>query len=69
VVARLRRGQVDAVLLVDDQSSSDTLWIAPTDPMLVSVDDHVLREAGVDDPQKPAPTPHYSAPSPVPAPS
>jgi hypothetical protein len=52
VVDRLQRGQVDTVLLVDDQSSTDTLWIAPDDPMLVAVDDNVLREAGVDDPQK-----------------
>ena len=52
VATRLQRGQVDTVLLVDDQSSTDTLWIAPADPTLVSVDDHVLREAGVDDPQK-----------------
>jgi hypothetical protein len=52
VVARLQRGQVDTVLLVNDQSSTDTLWIAPDDPTLVSVDDHVLREAGVDDPRK-----------------
>jgi hypothetical protein len=52
VVARLQRGQVDTVLLVNDPSSTDTLWIAPADPTLVSVDDHVLREAGVDDPRK-----------------
>jgi hypothetical protein len=52
VAARLQRGQVDTVLLVSDQSSTDTLWIAPADPTLVSVDDHVLREAGVDQPRK-----------------
>ncbi|WP_250033795.1 baeRF2 domain-containing protein [Paractinoplanes maris] len=52
VVTRLQRGQADTVLLVDDQSSTDQLWIAPDDPTLVSVDDHVLREAGVDDPRK-----------------
>ena len=52
VVARLQRGQVDTVLLVNDQSSTDMLWIDPADPTLVSVDDHVLREAGVTDPQK-----------------
>jgi hypothetical protein len=52
VVSRLQRGQVDTVLLVDDQSSPDTLWIAPDDPTLVSVDDHVLLEAGVQEPQK-----------------
>jgi hypothetical protein len=52
VVTRLQRGQVDTVLLVNDPSSTDTLWIAPDDPTLVSVDDHVLREAGVANPQK-----------------
>ncbi|BFU45255.1 Vms1/Ankzf1 family peptidyl-tRNA hydrolase [Krasilnikovia sp. MM14-A1004] len=52
VVARLPRGQVDTVLLVDDQSSTDTLWIAPDDPTLVSVDDQLLRDAGVSDPQR-----------------
>ncbi|GID33036.1 hypothetical protein Abr02nite_80190 [Paractinoplanes brasiliensis] len=52
VVTRLSRGQVDTVLLADDPSSTDMLWIAPDDPALVSVDDHVLREAGVGDPVK-----------------
>ena len=52
VVTRLQRGQVDTVLLVDDQSSTDMLWIDPADPTLVSVDDHVLREAGVTGPLK-----------------
>jgi hypothetical protein len=52
VVARLQRGQVDTVLLVNDPSSTDTLWIDPDDPTLVSVDDHVLREAGVQNPLK-----------------
>jgi hypothetical protein len=52
VAARLQRGQVDTVLLVNDQSSTDTLWIAPADPTLVSVDDHVLHEAGVDHPRR-----------------
>ena len=52
VVTRLQRGQVDTVLLADDPSSTDTLWIDPADPTLVSVDDHVLREAGVREPQK-----------------
>lgn len=51
-VTRLQRGQVDTVLLVDDPSSTATLWIAPDDPALISVDDHVLREAGVRDPWK-----------------
>jgi hypothetical protein len=52
VVARLQRGQVDTVLLLDDPSSTDTLWIDPDDPTMVSVDDHVLRESGIPDPQK-----------------
>lgn len=52
MVARLQRGQVDTVLLVNDESSTDMLWTAPEDPSLVSVDDHVLREAGVADPVK-----------------
>ncbi|WP_305786958.1 baeRF2 domain-containing protein [Symbioplanes lichenis] len=52
VATRLQRGQVDTVLLADDPSSTDTLWIDPDDVTLVSVDDHVLREAGVRDPRK-----------------
>ena len=52
VVNRLQRGQVDTVLLVNDPSSTDKLWIDPADPTVVSVDDHVLREAGVQDPQR-----------------
>jgi hypothetical protein len=52
VVTYLQRGQIDTVLLVNDLSSTDTLWIDPGDPTLVSVDDHVLREAGVQNPRK-----------------
>lgn len=52
VVARLQRGQVDTVLLVNDPSSTDQLWIAPDDPALISVDDHVLCEPGVTEPRK-----------------
>lgn len=52
VVAHLQRGQVDTVLLVDDLSSTDTLWIDPDDPTLLAVDDHVLREAGTSGPLK-----------------
>jgi hypothetical protein len=52
VVTHLQRGQVDTVLLVNDLSSTDTLWIDPDDPTLLSVDDHVLREAGVQNPLK-----------------
>ncbi|AEV85630.1 peptide chain release factor 1 [Actinoplanes sp. SE50] len=52
VVTRLQRGQVDTVLLVDDASSTDTVWVSPDDPTLISVDDHPLREAGVPSPQR-----------------
>jgi hypothetical protein len=52
VVTHLQRGQVDTVLLVNDLSSTDTLWIDPDDPTLLSVDDHVLRESGVQNPLK-----------------
>jgi hypothetical protein len=50
VVARLRRGQIDTVLLADDPSSTDTLFIDPDDPTLVAIDDQVLRETGVQNP-------------------
>ncbi|WP_250031186.1 baeRF2 domain-containing protein [Paractinoplanes maris] len=50
VVARLQRGQADAVLLNDDQSSTDKLWIDPDDPTVVAVDEQALREAGVQQP-------------------
>ena len=66
VVAHLQRGQVDTVLLVNDLSSTDTLWIDPDDPTLVSVDDHVLREAGVQDPLRYAPMRHCYGRSPGP---
>jgi release factor family 2 len=52
VVTRLQRGQADTVLLVNDASSTDKLWIGPDDPSLVSVDADMLRESGVDDPQR-----------------
>lgn len=52
VVTHLQRGQVDTVLLANDPSSTDTLWIDPDDPTVVSVDDHVLRESGVREPRK-----------------
>jgi hypothetical protein len=52
VVMRLQRGQVDTVLLVDQPSSTDVVWIDPDDPTVVSVDDHVLRESGVAEPLK-----------------
>ncbi|MFI7577769.1 hypothetical protein [Micromonospora sp. NPDC049497] len=52
VVAALRRGQVDTVLLVDGASSTDTLWISPDDPTLVAADEQTLRALGVRDPQR-----------------
>lgn len=38
VVTRLQRGQADTVLLVNDPSSTDRLWIGESDPSLVAVD-------------------------------
>jgi hypothetical protein len=52
VVTRLQRGQADTVLLINDASSTDKLWIGPGDPSLVSVDAGTLRESGVDNPQQ-----------------
>ena len=52
VATRLQRGQVDTVLLVNDPSSTDMLWIAPDGPTLIAVDERVLRESGVDDAQR-----------------
>jgi hypothetical protein len=52
VVTRLQRGQVDTVLLADDPSSTDTLWIAPDDPTLVAADEQLLRQSGVIEPQR-----------------
>lgn len=51
VVTRLQRGQVDTVLMVNHPESTDMLWIDPADPAGISVDDHILREAGIE-PQK-----------------
>jgi hypothetical protein len=48
----LQRGQVDTVLLVDDPSSTDELWIAPDDPTLVAGDQELLRQSGVADPRR-----------------
>lgn len=52
VVAGLQRGQLDTVLMVDDASSTDTLWISPDDPNLVAVDEQTLRDLGVAHPQE-----------------
>jgi hypothetical protein len=48
VVTRLQRGQVDTVLLVNDPSSTDTLWIDPDDPTVVAVDEAMLRQSGIE---------------------
>jgi hypothetical protein len=50
VVMRLQRGQADTVLLIDDPSSTDTLWISPDDPTLVAVDQFELRDSGINNP-------------------
>jgi hypothetical protein len=52
VVTRLQRGQVDTVLLVNDPSSTDVLYIAPDDPTLVATNPEPLREAGINDPRR-----------------
>ncbi|HEX8628120.1 MAG TPA: peptide chain release factor 1, partial [Catenuloplanes sp.] len=49
VVSALQRAQVDTVLLVDDPSSTDTLWIGPA-PMQVATSADELRAMGVEDP-------------------
>ena len=50
VVTRLQRGQADTVLLIDDPSSTDRLWIGPDDPSLVATDADLLRQSGVEQP-------------------
>jgi hypothetical protein len=50
VVTRLQRGQADTVLLINDASSTDRLWIGPDDPSLISVDEQTLRDSGVGNP-------------------
>jgi hypothetical protein len=52
VVTRLQRGQVDTVLLADDPSSTDTLWIDPDDPTLVTPEEKLLLQSGVAEPQQ-----------------
>ncbi|HEX6967266.1 MAG TPA: Vms1/Ankzf1 family peptidyl-tRNA hydrolase [Micromonosporaceae bacterium] len=49
VVAALQRGQVDTMLIVDDPSSTATLWIGP-DPTHIALDPEELREVGVSEP-------------------
>ncbi|SNT63463.1 hypothetical protein SAMN05421812_115105 [Asanoa hainanensis] len=50
VVSALQRRQVETVLLVNDMSSTDTLFIGLDDPSLVAVDADTLRAVGVEDP-------------------
>lgn len=49
VVTALQREQVEAVLIVDDPSSTDELWIGP-DPAQLALDPAQLREMGVEEP-------------------
>jgi hypothetical protein len=50
VVSALQRRQVETVLLVNDLSSTDTLFVGLDDPSLVAVDADTLRTEGVEDP-------------------
>jgi hypothetical protein len=52
VVTRLQRGQVETVLLVNDASSTDTVWIDPAQPTVVATDEQLLRQSGVSEPQR-----------------
>ncbi|MFI5891327.1 hypothetical protein ACIA5D_14585 [Actinoplanes sp. NPDC051513] len=47
VVVSLRDGRVEQVLLVDDPSSTDRLWIGPGDPRLIASEPGALSAAGV----------------------
>ncbi|WP_229067578.1 Vms1/Ankzf1 family peptidyl-tRNA hydrolase [Actinoplanes sp. DH11] len=51
VVTALQRGQVDTVLMIDDPSSTERLWIGP-EPYLLADDPAFLRDSGVSDPQQ-----------------
>ncbi|SDZ45193.1 hypothetical protein SAMN05444365_1188 [Micromonospora pattaloongensis] len=51
VVQALQRNQVDTLLLVDDPSSTERLWIGP-DPTQISVDPDELADMGVREPQQ-----------------
>jgi hypothetical protein len=48
VVLRLQRGQADTVLLINDASSTDKLWIGPDDPSLIAYEASELRESGIE---------------------
>jgi hypothetical protein len=49
VVTALQREQAEAVLIVDDPSSTDELWIGP-DPAQLALDPAQLRDMGVEEP-------------------
>jgi hypothetical protein len=51
VVAALQRRQVEAMLIVDDPSSTERLWIGP-DPADIAIDPGELTATGVDDAQE-----------------
>jgi hypothetical protein len=44
VVTRLQRGQADTVLLSNDPSSTDRLWIGLDDPSLIAADPQLLHD-------------------------
>jgi hypothetical protein len=46
VVGHLSRGEVDTLLLVDDPSSTERLWVGP-DPLQLSDDPEALTRAGI----------------------
>lgn len=48
VVLRLQRGQADTVLMVDEPSSTDRLWIGPGDSSLIAYEESDLRESGIE---------------------
>jgi hypothetical protein len=48
VVLRLQRGQADTVLLINDASSTDKLWIGLGDPSLIAYEESELRESGIE---------------------
>ncbi|GIF62009.1 hypothetical protein Ais01nite_00440 [Asanoa ishikariensis] len=50
VVSALQRRQVETVLLVNDMSSTDTLFIGLDDPSLIAMEADTLRAVGVEDP-------------------
>lgn len=48
VVLRLQRGQADTVLMIDEPTSTDRLWIGPDDPSLIAYEESDLRESGIE---------------------